>query len=208
MGGMATVDSAASAEGAKRTADEPAAGEPAAKAAKVDGTPEKEKKEKKDKDDKKDKKEKKAQEKEEQLKASLVKSGSSADLDHRKLFKEGQKNICPPVADSTRAFYESLLEENPDSKIAIKFCVEYGVLPLEQHKKLLHKYNKLREKGAFSMGALVKKMVEKKEMKDGGKEKKEKKDKDGKEKKEKKDKDGKEKKEKKEGKDGEAAGGA
>merc|ERR1712217_646393 len=148
-------------------------------------------------------------------KASLVKSGSSADLDHRKLFKEGQKNICPAVADSTRAFYESLLEENPDSKIAIKFCVEYGVLPLEKHKKLLHKYNKLREKGAFSMGALVKKMVEKKEMKDGGKEKKEKekekeKDKDGKEKKEKKDKDGKEKKEKKEGKDGDdkAAGGA
>merc|ERR1712137_793745 len=139
-----------------------------------------------------EKKEKKAQDKEDQVKASLLKSGSSADLDHRKLFKEGQKSICPPVADSTRAFYESLLEENPESKIAIKFCVEYGVLPLEQHKKLLHKYNKLREKGAFSMGALVKKMVEKKEMKekDGGKEKKEKKDKDGKEKKEKKDKDG------------------
>merc|ERR1711972_588715 len=91
-------------------------------------------------------------------------------------------NICPPVADSTRAFYESLLEENPESKIAIKFCVEYGVLPLEQHKKLLHKYNKLREKGAFSMGALVKKMVEKKEMKDGGKD--EKKDKKKKKKKE------------------------
>merc|ERR1712187_694966 len=111
------------------------------------------------------------------------------ELDHRKLFKEGQRNLTPPVADATRAFYESLLEENPDSKIAIKFCVEYGVLPLEQHKKLLHKYNKLREKGAFSMGALVKKMIEKKD-KDGGKEKKEKKDKDGKEKKEKKDKDG------------------
>merc|ERR1712151_1469008 len=139
---------------------------------------------------------------EDKVKASLLKSGSSADLDHRKLFKEGQKNICPPVADSTRAFYESLLEENPESKIAIKFCVEYGVLPLEQHKKLLHKYNNLREKGAFSMGALVKKMVEKKEMKDGGKDDKEKKDKDGKDKKEKKDKDGKEKKEKKEGKDG------
>merc|ERR1711948_72958 len=144
-------------------------------------------KEKKDKDEKKEKKEKKEKDKENDVKASLLKSGSSADLDHRKLFKEGQKNICPPVADSTRAFYESLLEENPESKIAIKFCVEYGVLPLE-----LHKNNKLREKGAFSMGALVKKMVEKKEMKekDGGKEKKEKKDKDGKEKKEKKDKDG------------------
>merc|ERR1712190_484553 len=133
-----------------------------------------EKKEKKDKDDKKDKKEKKAQEKEEQLKASLVKSGSSADLDHRKLFKEGQKNICPPVADSTRAFYESLLEENPDSKIAVKFCVEYGVLPLEQHKKLLKRYNHMKDKGVFSIAAQIAKMVAKKDGKDKeGKEKKE-----------------------------------
>merc|ERR1712087_760631 len=150
----------------------------AAKAPKADG----EEKEKKEKKDKKEKKEKDGENKDEKAGSTseLARSGSAAELDHRKLFKEGQRNLTPPVADSTRAFYESLLEENPESKIAIKFCVEYGVLPLEQHKKLLHKYNKLREKGAFSMGALVKKMVEKKEMKekDGGKEKKEKKDKD------------------------------
>merc|ERR1712048_230030 len=159
-------------------------GQPPAKAAKVEGGEKKEDKEKKE-----------AKVDRRASTSSLTSEKSFADLDHRKLFKDGQKFLTPPVADATRAFYESLLEENPDSKIAIKFCVEYGVLPLEQHKKLLHKYNKLREKGAFSMGALVKKMVEKKEMKekDGGKEKKEKKDKDGKEKKEKKEKDGKEK---------------
>merc|ERR1712224_688130 len=204
MGGMATVDSAASAEGAKRTADEPAAGETPAKAAKVDATPEKgkkekkdkdgkEKKEKKDKDEKKEKKEKKAQDKEDQVKASLLKTASSADLDHRKLFKEGQKNICPPVADSTRAFYESLLEENPESKIAIKFCVEYGVLPLEQHKRLLKKFKVLTDKGVYNARAqaLANMKNKKIEKKDG--EKKEKKEKDGKDKKDKK-----EKKEKKE----------
>merc|ERR1712039_335984 len=125
----------------------------------------KEKKEKKEKDGKKDSKDDKANE-----------------LDHRKLFKEGQRNLTPPVADATRAFYESLLEENPDSKIAIKFCVEYGVLPLEQHLKLLRKYDKLKEKGAFSVSAQLKRQLEKKE-KEGkdGKEKKEKKDKEGKE---------------------------
>merc|ERR1712190_380342 len=99
-------------------------------------------------------------------------------LDHRKLFKEGQRFLTPPAADSTRAFYESLLKENPDSKIAVKFCVEYGVLPIDSHKKLLKKYNHLKEKGAFSVGAQIKRALEKKEKKkDGDKDKKEKKEK-------------------------------
>eukprot|EP00928_Gymnodinium_smaydae_P006401 TRINITY_DN1225_c0_g1_i1.p1 TRINITY_DN1225_c0_g1~~TRINITY_DN1225_c0_g1_i1.p1 ORF type:complete len:178 (+),score=66.49 TRINITY_DN1225_c0_g1_i1:62-535(+) len=119
-----------------------------------------------------------------------------AQLDLRKLFKEGQKAVTPPVSDATRAFYESLLEENPDSKIAIKYCVEQGLMSLEQHNILLKKYNKLKEKGAFNANVALKKIFDKKEGKEGkeGKEKKDKKDK--KEKKE--GKEGKEKKEKKE----------
>merc|ERR1712046_90556 len=70
--------------------------------------------------------------------------------DQRKLFKEGQRHPTPPMADATRSFYVSLLEEKPDSKIAIKFCVEYGVLSLEEHNKLLKRFYKLRERGAFS----------------------------------------------------------
>merc|ERR1711920_816414 len=115
--------------------------------AKVEGGEEKkeekdkEKKEKKDKDEKKEKKEKKDKKESKDEPGSKRSETANLDLDHRKLFKEGQKNLTPPVADSTRAFYESLLEENPDSKIAIKFCVEYGILPLEKHKKLLKRYN-------------------------------------------------------------------
>lgn len=128
--------------------------------------------------------------------------GDSAqhELDLRRLFKEGQKQLTPPVADATRAFYESLLKEKPDSKIAIRFCVEYGVLPLEQHKKLLKRYYALKEKGAFSVQQQIAKAIQKMD-KDGGK--KDKKDGSNKEKKEKKKKEGKEgsgkeKKEKKE----------
>ena len=34
-----------------------------------------------------------------------------------------RKALTPPVADPTRAFYESLLEEKPDSAIAVRFCI-------------------------------------------------------------------------------------
>eukprot|EP00930_Biecheleria_cincta_P092911 TRINITY_DN829_c0_g1_i1.p1 TRINITY_DN829_c0_g1~~TRINITY_DN829_c0_g1_i1.p1 ORF type:complete len:138 (+),score=48.39 TRINITY_DN829_c0_g1_i1:248-661(+) len=122
-----------------------------------------------------------------------------ADLDQRKLFKEGQKQMTPPVADSTRGFYESLLEENPDSIIAIRYCVEYGCKSLEVHKKLLKKYNNLKDKGAFSMGAKIKAALEKKSKGGVKKDKKDKENKEGKENKEKKEK--KEKKDKKEEKE-------
>merc|ERR1712232_1359331 len=107
---------------------------------------EKDKKEK-DKDKEKDKKEKKEKEKEKDkavAKPALNPPANPAQ-DLRKLFKEGQKNLTPPVADATRAFYESLYAENPESVIAIKFCVEYGILPLESHKKVLKKYNNLKD---------------------------------------------------------------
>merc|ERR1712187_627129 len=123
----------------------------------------------------------------------------NANLDQRKLFKEGQKNLTPPVADATRGFYSSLLSENPNSKIAIKYAIEYGLLALDEHNKLLKKYNKMKEAGDFNVAQKTKKMLEMKlklksakadKLKGGGKEnkendtigeKKEKKDKEGKE---------------------------
>merc|ERR1711985_228106 len=93
-------------------------------------------KEKKDKKEKKEKKEKEVDpEKENQVRSSP--DPVDAELDQRKLFKEGQRFLTPPVADATRAFYESLYAENPDSKIAIRFCVEYGLFSRDEHKKLL-----------------------------------------------------------------------
>merc|ERR1711933_708279 len=105
----------------------------------------------------------------------------------------------PPVADATRAFYESLLAENPDSKMGIKYCVEYGVLPLENHRKVLKKYNHLKDKGAYSISQQIKRALDKKEGKHN-KENREGKDKEKKEKKEKKEGKYDEKKEKKEDK--------
>merc|ERR1712060_792355 len=84
----------------------------------------------------------------------------NANLDQRKLFKEGQKQITPPVADATRGFYSSLLQENPNSKIAIKYAIEYGLLSVDEHNKLLKKYNKMKENGDFNVAAKAKKMLE------------------------------------------------
>ncbi|CAJ1375556.1 unnamed protein product [Effrenium voratum] len=50
--------------------------------------------------------------------------------------------------DPTRVFYESLLEEKPDSPIAIRYCVEHGTLSAELHGEMLKKYFQLR-KGAI-----------------------------------------------------------
>lgn len=44
----------------------------------------------------------------------------------------GQRYSTPPQGDSQRAFYESLLEQKPDSLMALKWCVEYGVLDQEK----------------------------------------------------------------------------
>lgn len=127
--------------------------------------------------------------------------------------------MTPPVADATRAFYESLLMEHPESKIAIKFAVEYGLLDREKHNKILKKYLSMKDKGLYDQTKLMmaakkdssrkektdkeekKEKKEKKEGKEGKEEKHSKEDKEKKEKKEKgsdKEKEKSEKKEKKE----------
>ncbi|VWU48144.1 conserved protein, unknown function [Hepatocystis sp. ex Piliocolobus tephrosceles] len=69
--------------------------------------------------------------------------------DARKYFKEGQKFITPPNGDGSRAFYESLLEENSNSIIAIKYCIEHGVLSGTKHHEALYKYYVLKKNNAF-----------------------------------------------------------
>lgn len=60
--------------------------------------------------------------------------------DLRRRFKEGQKFLAPPPADAMRAFYTSLLQENPASRVAIKYVVEHGLASEEEHGRLLRKY--------------------------------------------------------------------
>ena len=58
----------------------------------------------------------------------------------------GQKNSTPPAGDATRAFYESLLEQRPDSLMAKKYCVEYGCLDPEKANEYLKELEKKKKK--------------------------------------------------------------
>merc|ERR1712217_365503 len=132
------------------------------------------------KEEKKDKKEKKENKSEDREKAAkkffrlgshkdvtkekpaMIKKASTSEFDLRNMFKVGQRFVTPPLADPTRGFYESLLAENENSKIAIKFCVEYGLFGVEKHKELFGKYNHLKNKGAFNDSMRIKRALEKK----------------------------------------------
>ena len=58
----------------------------------------------------------------------------------------GQKNSTPPAGDATRACYESLLEQRPDSIMAKKYCVEYGCLDAEKANEYLKELEKKKKK--------------------------------------------------------------
>ena len=57
--------------------------------------------------------------------------------------KPGQKHAEPSLDDPTRAFYETLFEQNPSSQMAQKYCLEYGLLPEDMALTLI---SKLRNK--------------------------------------------------------------
>lgn len=61
--------------------------------------------------------------------------------------KPGQKHITPPKGDGTRGFYESLYEANPNSVIAIVYCVEYGLFGGPAHQEVYQKYQDLKKEG-------------------------------------------------------------
>ena len=58
----------------------------------------------------------------------------------------GQKNSTPPAGDATRAFYESLLEQRPDSIMAKKYCVEYGCLDADKANEFLKELEMKKKK--------------------------------------------------------------
>ena len=70
-----------------------------------------------------------AEAKEEDVLDAMV-IGGSAD------FKAGQKYPTPAPANGDRVFYESLLEQRPDSEMAQDWCLAYGVLPHDKSEKL------------------------------------------------------------------------
>ena len=58
----------------------------------------------------------------------------------------GQKFSTPPAGDATRAFYESLLEQRPDSLMAKKYCVEYGCLDADKANEYIKEIEKKKKK--------------------------------------------------------------
>ena len=58
----------------------------------------------------------------------------------------GQKFSTPPAGDATRAFYESLLEQRPDSIMAKKYCVEYGCLDADRANEYMQELEKKKKK--------------------------------------------------------------
>ena len=51
-------------------------------------------------------------------------------------FKPGQKYPTPAPANGDRVFYESLLDQKPESEMAQEWCLSYGVLPIDKAEKL------------------------------------------------------------------------
>ena len=55
----------------------------------------------------------------------------------------GQKFTTPSKGDPVRAFYESMLKQKPNSEMALKHCIEYGILNEKEAEEGLKKLSKL-----------------------------------------------------------------
>jgi hypothetical protein len=65
----------------------------------------------------------------------------------KKYSKEGQRYEQPSENDAVYIYYTSLLEQNPDSRLAITWLTEHGVFEGEKRATLYEKYKKLLSKG-------------------------------------------------------------
>jgi len=72
----------------------------------------------------------------EEVEEEMVQIGDIASL------KPGQKKPTPAPANGDRVFYETLLEQIPESEMAQDWCLEYGVLTDKEAAKLYAKVQK------------------------------------------------------------------
>ena len=68
-----------------------------------------------------------------------AKEGQGAVIGSMDNFKPGQKYMTPSPGDGARVFYETLLEQRPDSQMARDWCIAYGILDEAKMKKLVIK---------------------------------------------------------------------
>lgn len=123
----------------------------------AESNPKKEKKKDKNRKDKKDVKEKKEKNgknenvvpvenknNDKKLKKPKKEVNDDEDVAQEIPKKPGQKHPEPSLDDPTRAFYETLYEQNPDSPMAQKYCLEYGLLPEDTAVAVLAKLKNKR----------------------------------------------------------------
>ena len=63
--------------------------------------------------------------------AKPVEEVTTNQPDNRKDYMTGQKYQTPEEGDSLRIFYESLLRQRPESKLAEKWILEHGLCTSE-----------------------------------------------------------------------------
>lgn len=73
-------------------------------------------------------------------------SSSSAVLTEVEFTKPGQRHATPSPGSGDRVFYESLFKEKPNSEMALVWCIEHGVLPAEEAKRVYAQYLKIKAK--------------------------------------------------------------
>jgi hypothetical protein len=56
-------------------------------------------------------------------------------------FKTGQRYPTPPTTDSLYVFYTSLLQQNPKSLMAMRWCLEHGLIPIKDISKSMELLN-------------------------------------------------------------------
>lgn len=72
-----------------------------------------------------------------------VKKTTTTKVKAKKVFSIlGQTKTTPPETDSLRKFYTSLLVQNPESKMAMEWCLERGLIPEKSIKKIMKKLGK------------------------------------------------------------------
>ncbi|KAK8819513.1 hypothetical protein WA556_002502 [Blastocystis sp. ATCC 50177/Nand II] len=70
----------------------------------------------------------------------------SVSEDDLTAFKSGQTKPTPSPGCGDRVFYESLYKQNPNSFIALKWCIEYGVFPTKICEEKFREYLLRKEK--------------------------------------------------------------
>ena len=81
-----------------------------------------------------------------EAKETEIKSSAGQTLGSLDNPKPGQRYITPSPGNGDRVFYETLLDQRPDSEMAQDWCLHYGVLEEFKAAALLNKVSKRKAK--------------------------------------------------------------